>query len=208
MRRIGKLLVRLGRTRVALLMGETVSFGTVGALAFVIDMGVANLLRFSAQWGPLTSKVIATVVAATFAYAANRCWTWRYRANSGLAREYVLFFLFNGIGLLITMLGVGFVSYTLGLNDPVSYNVALTTSTLAATLFRFWSYKRWVFLPPRQAPPQAEMFHANPRRSHDEGDDTVRGPTTVVAASDPAVWVAEHRAQAPRGAERREIGEA
>ncbi|GIH89659.1 GtrA family protein [Planobispora siamensis] len=146
--------------RFADLARELAKFGTIGAIAFVIDFGSTNLLRFGFGWGPLTSKVVATIIAATFAYAGNRFWTFRHREQSGLAREYFLFFLLNGIGLLISMLVIGFVTYTLGLQDPLSYNAALLVGTVLGTLFRFWSYKRWVFLAateeiPRELPDEA-----------------------------------------------------
>ncbi|MEU4536117.1 GtrA family protein [Streptosporangium sp. NPDC023825] len=139
--------LRLAYRRLAELARELAKFGTIGAVAFVIDTGGTNLLRFGVGWGPLTSKVIATIVAATFAYLGNRYWTFRHREQSGLAREYFLFFVLNGIGLLISLLVIGFVTYTLGLQDVLSYNIALLTGTALGTLFRFWSYKKWVFLP-------------------------------------------------------------
>src|SRR5687767_2709844 len=83
--------------RFAVLVHELARFGTIGALAFVIDFGGTNLLRYGVGLGPLSSKVIATVVAATFAYLGNRYWTWRDREQTGLAREYILFFILNGI---------------------------------------------------------------------------------------------------------------
>lgn len=132
----------------AILVQELAKFGTIGAIAFVIDVGGTNLMRYGIGLGPLSSKVIATVVAATFAYAGNRYWTWRHREQSGLAREYVLFFILNGIGLLISLLVIGFITYTLNLRDPLSYNIALIIGTGLGTLFRFWSYKKWVFLEP------------------------------------------------------------
>ena len=145
-------LLRRAYDRFASLLHEVAKFGTVGAAAFVIDFGTTNLARYGLHLGPLTSKVIATVVAATFAYLANRYWTWRDREQSGLAREYFLFFILNGIGLLISLLVIGFVEYTLKLTDPVSYNTSIIIGTILGTLFRFWSYKRWVFLAP-EAPP-------------------------------------------------------
>jgi putative flippase GtrA len=134
--------------RFSSLFRELAKFGTVGAIAFVIDTGGTNLLRYGVHFGPLTSKVIATVVAATLTYLANRFWTWRHREKSGLAREYFLFFVLNGIGLLISLLIIGFVEYTLNMRDPLSYNMSLIIGTAIGTLFRFWSYKKWVFLPP------------------------------------------------------------
>ncbi|WP_283138528.1 GtrA family protein [Rhizohabitans arisaemae] len=131
----------------AYLVHELAKFGTVGAIAFVIDFGLTNLFRFGLDWGPLTSKVVATVFAATFAYLGNRFWTFRHREQSGLAREYMIFFVLNAVGLLISMLIIGFVSYTLDLTDPVSYNIAQMIALVLGTMFRFWSYKKWVFLP-------------------------------------------------------------
>ncbi|MEU8172883.1 GtrA family protein [Microbispora hainanensis] len=150
-------LLRRAYERFAALIHELIKFGLVGAIAFVIDFGGTNLLRFGIGMGPLSSKVVATIVAATFAYLGNRFWTYRHREQSGLAREYVLFFLLNGIGLLPPLLTIGFVSYSLGLHDAVSYNIAQFIGVGLGTLFRFWSYKKWVFLAvPELAPEKSE----------------------------------------------------
>ncbi|MFB4313387.1 GtrA family protein [Actinomadura sp. 21ATH] len=143
-----KLLSRL-RHRFEHLVRELAKFGSVGAIAFVITMVLSNALHNEAGlgMGPLSSNAIATVVATTFSYVANRYWTFRHRDRTGLGREYVLFFALNGVGLVITQLFIGFVHYVLGLHGPLFYNAALILGTGAATLFRFWSYKKWVFLP-------------------------------------------------------------
>lgn len=138
------------------LLHEAAKFGTVGAVAWVVDTGVFNLLY---GLGPLTAKVLATAVATTFAFAGNRFWTFRHRKNSGLAKEYFLFFVFNGIGLLIQMLVLGLSYYWLADIWPDIFGTRLASNIASnvvgvglATLFRFWSYRRWVFLPP-DAPP-------------------------------------------------------
>jgi putative flippase GtrA len=164
-------LIRLLYDRFSSLIRELAKFGTVGAIAFVVDFGGTNLLRFGVHLGPLTSKVFATVIAATFAYLANRYWTWRHREQTGLAREYFLFFVLNGIGLLISLLIIGFVEYTLEMRDPLSYNISLIIGTALGTLFRFWSYKKWVFLPPELPPVDPhtglpETGDATPHRTH------------------------------------------
>ncbi len=138
--------LRSAYERFAALIHELIKFGLVGAIAFVIDFGGTNLLRFGVGLGPLSSKVFATIVAASFAYMGNRFWTYRHREQSGLAREYVLFFVLNGIGLLPPLLTIGFVTYSLGLHDALSYNIAQFVGIGLGTLFRFWSYKKWVFL--------------------------------------------------------------
>ncbi|MEV4062971.1 GtrA family protein [Nonomuraea dietziae] len=134
------------------LVHELAKFGTVGGIAFVIDFGATNLFRFGFGWGPLFSTGLATVISATFAYVGNRFWTFRNREQSGLAREYLLFFLLNGIGLLISLIVIGFTTYTLGLHDALSYNIAKVIGVGFGTLFRFWSYKKWVFLAPEEPP--------------------------------------------------------
>jgi putative flippase GtrA len=81
---------------------EVAKFGSVGAAAFVIDVGVFNVLTATSSplhHKVLTAKAVSTTLAATFAYFANRQWTWKDRIRSGLGREYGLFFLFNAIGL-------------------------------------------------------------------------------------------------------------
>jgi putative flippase GtrA len=126
---------------------ELAKFGSVGAIAFVITIGTANILHGGLGVGPLTSNGIATIVATTFSYFANRYWTFRHRDRSGLGREYVLFFVLNGIGLVITELFIGFTHYVLDQRSLIAFNIAQIFGTGVATLFRYWSYKRWVFLP-------------------------------------------------------------
>ncbi|WP_254716757.1 GtrA family protein [Actinomadura sp. WMMB 499] len=136
------------------LVRELAKFGSVGAIAFAITMIVSNVLHAGLDVGPMTSFLVATVVATTFSYLANRYWTFRHRDRSGVGREYVIFFALNGVGLVITQLFIGFTIYVLSLEGTIPYNTAMIVGTGAATLFRFWAYKKWVFLP-AGAPPVA-----------------------------------------------------
>lgn len=129
---------------------EIAKFGIVGALSFVIDFGLFNALSMPA--GPLphkvlTSKAISTTVAATFAYFANRHWTWRHRTRSGLGREYALFFIFNGVGLGIMEICLVISRYGMGFDSALSNNIsAYGFGLVLGTIFRFWAYRRWVFM--------------------------------------------------------------
>lgn len=149
--------------RFAALLHELTKFGTIGALAFVIDTGLYNLFLMVVDLGPMTSKVFATAVSTTFAYAGNRFWTFRDREQSGLGREYFLFFLLNGIALLFGVLVIGFTTYTLKLTDVVSANIANFVGVGLGTLFRYWSYKKWVFLEATEPIP-AELPEAGVRQ--------------------------------------------
>ena len=132
--------------RFRVLIHEVAKFGIVGILAFLITIVGANVLRSGAGLGPLTSVTIATIVATVFAFFGNKLWAFRHRTGSHLGRESVLFFVFNGIGLLIQLAFVAAVHYGLGLTDRLSYNVALILGIGIATIFRLYCYRRWVFL--------------------------------------------------------------
>jgi putative flippase GtrA len=133
-------------TRFRVLIHEAAKFGTVGIIAFLITIGGANALHYGAGLGPLTSVTLATVVATVFAFLGNKLWAFRHRRGSHWGRESVLFFVFNGIGLLIQLGVVAAVTHGLGLNDKFSYNVANIIGIGVATIFRLYCYRRWVFL--------------------------------------------------------------
>ena len=62
--------------RLGHLIRELMKFGVVGGVAFVVDIGLFNLLLHATD-KPLTSKTISMVVATTVSYAGNRTWTFR-----------------------------------------------------------------------------------------------------------------------------------
>ena len=129
-----------------LLIGEVAKFGIVGVFNTLLDFGLFNALHFGAHVGSLISQVIATVVSATTSYFMNRHWTFSHRARTSVHREYLLFFFFNLVGLMIMEACIGVTQYGFGLDTVTALNVAKVVGLDLATLFRFWSYKRWVFL--------------------------------------------------------------
>ena len=137
-------------SRLGHLFHELMKFGVVGAVAFVVDVGTFNLLRHgSLAEKPLTAKLVSTVLATTVAYAGNRHWTFRHRERSGLRREYTLFFLFNAVGLAIALACLGISHYLLGFTSTVADNISANLVGMAlGTVFRFWSYRRFVFTAP------------------------------------------------------------
>ncbi|MEU1850477.1 GtrA family protein [Streptomyces sp. NPDC019990] len=136
---------------------EAAKFGVVGALAFVVDNGGYNLLVFGLPGGsaggpmsssPVRASVLATSAAALFSWAGNRYWTYRHRHREKVTRELVLFLVANGVGLAITA-GTVFASrHLLGLDSPLSDNTARIVGWMLATLFRFFAYRRYVFVAP------------------------------------------------------------
>jgi putative flippase GtrA len=131
------------------LVHEVAKFGTVGAVAFALTILLSNGLHFGANLGPLTSFSLATITAAVASYFANRHWTWRHKEDTGIRRELPLFLLLSLLGLAISDIPVGVSEYILGLHSPLAYNVSSTlVGTALGTAWRFWSFRRWVFLDP------------------------------------------------------------
>ncbi|MHB1614810.1 MAG: GtrA family protein [Actinomycetes bacterium] len=133
------------------LVAEILKFGTVGMLSLVVDVGLFNALRYSGGEGvlyakPLTAKAISMSVATVVAYLGNRHWTYRHRERTGTTRELVLFFALNGVALLIALACLWASHYGLGLRSPLADNISANVVGLGlGTLFRFATYRRWVF---------------------------------------------------------------
>jgi putative flippase GtrA len=129
------------------LIHELAKFGVVGGIAFGLTILVSNLFHFGLGLGPITSYSLATALAAVCSYFANRHWTWRHRDDSGIRRELPLFLLLSLIGLLISDIPLAISEYVLGLHSPLAYNISSTLiGTALGTLWRFWAFRRWVFL--------------------------------------------------------------
>lgn len=122
-------------------------FGIIGAVAFGLTAVLSNAFHFGVGLGPVTSFALATAIAAVLSYFANRHWTWRDRDDNGVRRELPLFLGLSVIGLAISSVPIIFSEYVLGLHSALSYNIsAILVGTAFGTVWRFWSFRRWVFL--------------------------------------------------------------
>jgi putative flippase GtrA len=131
--------------RIQRLLHEALKFGTVGVINTVIDIIVFNLFL---PIGPLKAKVGSTVVATTASYVMNRHWTFRHRDRSSVRREYTLFFGLNLVGLGIQLAVLGLAKYGFGFNedhDRLAFNLFNMVGIGLGMLFRFWSYRKYVF---------------------------------------------------------------
>jgi putative flippase GtrA len=123
---------------------EGARFGVVGFVGLVVTDGLANLLRYHAGLGELSSFAIGIVIATAVTFVGNRFWTYRHRERTGLRRETALFFGVNGVGVAISEVPV-VLTYLLHRDSGLAYNVAINGGNALATLFRYWSYKKWVW---------------------------------------------------------------
>jgi putative flippase GtrA len=157
--------------RLRRLAAEMLKFGVVGGIGFVVDVVVFNVLRY---WGdgnhgvlehkPLTAKAISVAVATVVTYLGNRHWTWAQRERSGARREVTLFFLLNGVGMVIALACLAFSHYVLDHRSPLADNVSANGFGLVLGMaFRFWSYRTFVFRHRRGPVAEEPVAVATPR---------------------------------------------
>mgnify|MGYP001673216337 CR=1 FL=1 len=129
---------------------EFIQFGLVGATAFIVDMGLFNLL----QHGPLgvlaghpnAAQFIAAATATLYSWIANRLWTYRGRTQDNATREAILFFVANICGIAISQFCLLFTHYVLGFTSALADNIAVyVVGFVLGTAFRFFFYHYVVF---------------------------------------------------------------
>jgi putative flippase GtrA len=183
------------------LIHEGAKFLVVGGIGTLVTFVIANGLQKSiGEYGAIT---IATIVATVVTYLGNRYWSFRHRQGHGTARETSVFFVLNAIGLLIYYGCIWAIKDVAGLDSKLWYNFALVLGTGLGTLFRFWSYRKWVWSAPSH-PGQAGSGGQAPGSSGGPDDTAVMGPEQEQLA--PAVVAspaATPQASRPAGAHRR-----
>ncbi len=79
-------------------------------------------------------------------WVGNRYWTYRHQRRSNVGHELGLFLVVNVIGIVITASTVFVSREILGLDSILSDNVARLLGWALATIFRFVTYRRYVFV--------------------------------------------------------------
>lgn len=137
------------------LIAQLARFGVVGAVGFVVDTTVFNVLRITVldpdevHSGPFWAKVISTVVAIFVNWMGNRYWTFREQRRAVATREGIEFVVVSLGGMVIALACLGVSHYVMGLTSVVADNVANIVGLVLGTVFRFWLYKVWVYHPER-----------------------------------------------------------
>lgn len=143
---------------------EMFAFGAVGAANLVLDVGIFNLLLLGFGHQAGVAKLISTTIATIASYFMNRHWTWRDRARSGVHRELPLFAVLSvmalGIAELCLWVSHAELGYTSALADNISAN---GVGLVLGMIWRFWSFKKWVFTAPL-VPVEAGSTAAEERR--------------------------------------------
>lgn len=173
------------RGALEILVREFAKFGVVGFVAFVVDTALYNYFVFGIPGAaadgplhdiPLRAKILATAIATVVAWLGNRYWTFRHKRRTRMGREFVLYVVFNVIGLGIAVACLGFSRYVLDLHSQLADNIAANgVGLVLGTLFRFWAYRTYVFQGEALADITVPILHVAGGEDG-EDSDTAAGP--------------------------------
>ena len=147
------------------LLARLVKFGSVGGVAYIVDVTTFNVLLYVGsppllEGNPLVAKIISTFLATVVAWLGNRYWTFSTRRSERPVREFVLFATSCTLGLGIALIPLWVSHYVLGFTSPLADNIAANVIGLAmGTTFRFIAYSTVVF-PSRRRAREAERVAA------------------------------------------------
>jgi putative flippase GtrA len=131
---------------------EVLTFLAVGGGGYIVDVAAFNVLRSLHPFStldPSVARTLAVVAAMCVTYAGNRSLTWPDQSSRDRHREVALFVLFNIIGFGFSVLTLTISHDLLGLTSRLADNLSANVVGLAlGTLFRFITYRRFVFAAP------------------------------------------------------------
>ena len=127
---------------------ELGKFLVVGGICFVVDTVLSYVFRFEVGLGPNTAKSVATLLATGLSYVLNRLWSLAHRvdAERGHGRDIVTYTVISAAGLVLTWIPISTTVYLLDQRGKVAYLVAIVLGTAVTTVFRYWAFRRWVFV--------------------------------------------------------------
>jgi len=124
---------------------ELGAFGVVGGIAFVVDIGLFQLLYGHAGVGAVTSKTLATLVSMSVAFLGHRNWAFAHRDRTTVRRSFSLFALINVFTLVLGAAIIWFVRYPLEQERLLVIQAVNIASIGFNSVLRYLAYRRWVF---------------------------------------------------------------
>jgi putative flippase GtrA len=166
---------QLGRLRLAtwwsiVAKAEVGAFACVGVANLILDVALFNAVLHAMPHDPAIAKAISAGTAMVTSYFMNRHWTWRHHRRAGVNRELPLFVALSLVALLVAETCLWVSHYALGFTSALADNISANGVGLAlGMIWRYWSFKRWIFSspPPLLEPPSMipAALIAQPSRS-------------------------------------------
>jgi len=133
-----------------------VKFGLSGGLCFAVTAAINFALKLTVlENKPVTALLIATAVATVLSYLLQRGWAFRAAGQRQAAGEFAVFVLVNAASMGVNAVPLYVARYFFDLEYPVvgrgvqevsDFVSGMILGTLLAMLFRWWGYRRFVFL--------------------------------------------------------------
>lgn len=122
---------------------ELVRFAAVGAVGFVVDAAVLQLLVSALAWSPFAARAISFPVALACTFALNRAWTFR-GLRMPLARAYGAYGAVQAVGAAINL---AVFSICVALAPPLYERpvIALGIGAAVSLAFNFYATRGVVF---------------------------------------------------------------
>jgi putative flippase GtrA len=124
---------------------ELGAFGVVGGFAFVVDIGLFQLLYGHFGVGAVTAKTLATLVSMSVAFLGHRNWAFAHRDKTTVRRSFALFTVINVCTLVLGAAIIWFVRYPLDQERLLVIQAANIASIGLNSVLRYLAYRRWVF---------------------------------------------------------------
>lgn len=122
-------------------MKKFIRFVIVGATGFLVDAGTLWLLLSFSPLGPLSARVIAIALAMTATWLLNRTFTFGASKRSVVVEG----FRYGVIAVVTSLVNYGIYAGLLIMAPLLSPYAALVFASIAAMLFSFFGYSRFVF---------------------------------------------------------------
>lgn len=130
---------------------EVLRFAVTGVAAYATDLAVFNALLLGTPTSSTWAKVVSSAAAIVVAFAGSRWYTWRGRRSDRPGREWTLFVVFSVLAALLQLACLVVSRDLLGLRSALADNVsANVVGMVLATLFRFWTFRTYVFPAPQR----------------------------------------------------------
>jgi putative flippase GtrA len=143
-----------GWDRLRLEIGRFMAVGGISTFAafLVFNFLVHGLYLTGDPWlngHPVTAFVIANFVGMVISYRLSRAWTFKHRPPQHADGGRTAFFVINVVTMTIPMACLWISRNVLGLDDPLSDNLAGTViGQLLGQVARFYLFREYVFQKP------------------------------------------------------------